>query len=640
MLKDRGITFRLILLCCASSAFIFLIIFGYTYRFSRDTIEKDTRERAESLARNAVYRIEIILNAVENVPEGMASVLENCSLSREEMLRMLRAAVVDNPEIYGAILAFEPEPLGRKNRFFAPYFCKRNDGIHATDPYAPPHYDWDWYQSPKRLRQPVWTEPYFDTGFGNVIMSTYSVPLYRTVRGEKRFRGVVTADISLEQLSDIVSSIRILRSGFGFLVSRQGTFVTHPDRNLIMRRTIHDMARERRDPKLLQVAGRMLAGESGFAPFPLTIAGKRSWLYHTPIPSSKWSLAVVFPEEELAEDIARLNHVVILLGFAGLLLLSLAVTLIARSITRPLKAMAEATGAIAAGNLDVELPRVNSRDEVGRLTASFSSMQVSLKDHIRRVAEAAAERERIAGELAIAREIQMNILPGSLPLLPPSRRWNLHALLEPAREVGGDFYDYFPLDDDRLCFVIADVSGKGVPAALFMAMSMTLLKATALGGLPPREILARVNGELSRDNEVNMFVTVFCGILDTSTGEVVYANAGHNPPLVLRGGGETMFLKKVNGPALGILEGAVYRDESLRLDAGDSIFLYTDGVTEAMNPAEELFGDERLLATLESLAGRPPAETAAAVMEKVGEFTAGAPPSDDLTIMVLHYKGA
>jgi phosphoserine phosphatase RsbU/P len=638
ILKNRGIAFKLILLCCASSAFIFLVIFGYTYRFSRNTIEKDTRERAENLARNAVYRIETILNAVENVPEGMASVLENCSLSKEEMLRMLRASVADNPEIYGAILSFEPHVLDRKTRYFAPYFYRHDGGILATDPLSRPHFEWDWYQTPKRLNKPLWTEPYFDTGFGKIIMSTYSVPFYRTVRGEKRFRGVVTADISLEQLSDIVSSIRILRSGFGMLISKNGTFVTHPDKNLIMKETLVGLALKRKDPRLREIGGKMLAGQSGFAPFPILAAGKSSWIYYAPIPSSNWSLAVVFPEEELAEDIIALNRIVIVLGFAGLALLFLAVILIARSITGPLRAIAAATEAMAAGNLDIELPAATSRDEVGKLTESFRSMNVSLKDHIRQVAEAAAERERITSELNIARDIQMNILPTGYPPLPPRDRYDLRALIEPAKEVGGDFYDFFSLDGDRLCFVVADVSGKGVPAALFMAVSMTLLKATARRGLPPEEILARVNDELSHDNQVNMFVTVFCGILDTVTGEVVYANAGHNHPLLMGKSGEARYLKTINGLALGVMEDAPYRREELRLEPGDSLFLYTDGVTEAMNTAEELFGDDRLRRELEALAGKDPDAVTAVIMGRVKEYAAGAPQSDDITIMVVQYK--
>jgi sigma-B regulation protein RsbU (phosphoserine phosphatase) len=638
MLKNRGIAFKLILLCCASSTFIFLVIFGYTYRFSRNTIEKDTRERAETLARNAVYHIESILNGVENVPEGMASVLENCSLSREEMLRMLRASVTDNPEIYGAMLAFEPYDLNRKTRFFAPYFYKHDGKILATDPNSRAHFEWDWYQAPKRLHKPVWTEPYFDTGFGKIIMSTYSVPVYRIVRGKKMFRGVVTADISLEQLSDIVSSIRILQTGFGILISKNGTFITHPDKNLIMKETIYSLAKKRADPRLREIGESMLAGRSGFAPFPILAAGKPSWVYYAPIPSSKWSLAVVFPEDELAVDIIALQRMVILLGSAGLALLFLAVILIARSITRPLTAMAAATGAIASGNLDVELPEVRTRDEVGKLTESFLTMKTSLKDYIREVAESAAERQKITSELNIAREIQMNILPRTMPDLSGQAGYALHAHIEPAREIGGDFYDFFPLDGTRLCFVIADVSGKGVPAALFMAMSMTLLKATAREGFSPEKILSRVNDELSRDNDVNMFVTVFCGILDIATGEVAFANAGHNYPLVMKPDDVT-WLKTVNGPALGVLEGAAYRLESLTLGRGETLFLYTDGVTEAMNAGEELFGDERLLQCLRSFPGTSPREVTETVIETVRNFAAGAPQSDDITVMALEYTG-
>lgn len=356
MLKDRGIAFKLILLCCAGCALIFLVVFGYSYRFSRAIIEKDTRQRAEGLALNAVYRIETILNSVENVPEGIASVLENCSLNRAEMLRLLRASVADNPEIYGAILAFEPYGLDRRTRTFAPYFFRHDGGIKATDPSSPAHVEWDWYQVPKRSNRPGWSEPYFDTGFGGTVMSTYSVPLYRTAKGRRSFRGVVTADILLERLSDIVASIRVLRTGYGILLSKKGTVVTHPDKGLIMKGTVFDLARERNDPRLAELGRRMVAGGSGFAPFPVLAAGKTSWVYYAPVPSSGWSLAVIFPEEELAEDVVSLHRAVIFLGCAGILLLCLTVALIARSITGPLRDMAAAAGAIAAGNLDVELP--------------------------------------------------------------------------------------------------------------------------------------------------------------------------------------------------------------------------------------------------------------------------------------------
>ncbi len=302
--------------------------------------------------------------------------------------------------------------------------------------------------------------------------------------------------------------------------------------------------------------------------------------------------------------------------------------------------MAEATAEIAEGNLDIELPEVRAHDEVGKLTESFRVMKTSLKEHIRQVAESAAERERISSELNIARDIQMNILPRALPELSQRNGFDLHAHIDPAREVGGDFYDFFPLDDNRLCFVIADVSGKGIPAALFMAMSMTLLKATAREGLSPEKVLTRVNGELSRDNEVNMFVTVFCGVLDLLTGQVLFANAGHNHPLALKESGETIWLKTVNGPALGIMEGFEYRMESFSLDRGDTLFLYTDGVTEAMNPKDELFGNERLRDCLRTLTGKSPRGVNDTVIENVRRFAADAPQSDDITVMTIRYMGA
>ncbi len=264
MVKNRGIAFKLILLCCASSAFIFLVIFGYTYRFSRDTIEKDTKERAISLAQNAVNRIETILRSVENVPEGVASVLENCTLTRREMVSLLRASVRDNPEIYGAILAFEPFALDGKTRYFAPYFYRHDGAIKATDPDTRAHFEWSWYRNPKQSEHPEWSEPYFDSGFGKTVMATYSVPLYRTDKGIKQFRGVVTADISLDQLSEIVSSIKILETGFGVLISKNGTIVTHPNRNLIMKETIAGLAEKAGDKSLQDVGRRMMAGESGF----------------------------------------------------------------------------------------------------------------------------------------------------------------------------------------------------------------------------------------------------------------------------------------------------------------------------------------------------------------------------------------
>ncbi|MBA4393366.1 MAG: hypothetical protein C0407_07420 [Desulfobacca sp.] len=301
--------------------------------------------------------------------------------------------------------------------------------------------------------------------------------------------------------------------------------------------------------------------------------------------------------------------------------------------------MAKATEDIAKGNLDGVLPPVKSHDEVGKMTEGFKTMQKSLKEYIQKLTETTAAKERMESELSIAREIQMSILPKIFPPFPERSEFDLYALIEPAREVGGDFYDFFLIDPTHLCFVIADVSGKGVPASLFMAVTKTLIKATAKAEITPADILTQVNTELASGNDAAMFVTIFCGILNTRTGEILYANAGHNPPLLIDKEGKVSYLQISGGLVLGVMEEICYQVESLHLQTGESLFMYTDGVTEAMNIKEELFSEERLQKDLTLAADRPIKEMINTLMQRINDFSGEALQSDDITMMVLQYKG-
>lgn len=362
-------------------------------------------------------------------------------------------------------------------------------------------------------------------------------------------------------------------------------------------------------------------------------------MYYTPIPSNGWSLAVLFPVQELMADIDRLNQTMIILVLAGLSLLSLAVIFISRTITRPLRVMAKATEAIAKGDLDSELSNIQSGDEVGKMAQAFVTMQHSLKEYIRKLTVTTAAKERIESELSIAREIQMSILPKNFPPFPDQPEFDLYAVIEPAREVGGDFYDFFKIDRNHLCFVMADVSGKGVPASLFMAVTKTLVKATAKEGITPAEILTQVNNDLAEGNEASMFVTLFCGILNIETGEILFANAGHNPPLLITKQGQVSYLEGASGLVLGAMEGITYQGDRLQLESGESLFLYTDGVTEAMDLGENLFSEERLQQELSRLTQKPIQEILETLLERVKAFSREAPQSDDITMMVLQYRG-
>ena len=284
------------------------------------------------------------------------------------------------------------------------------------------------------------------------------------------------------------------------------------------------------------------------------------------------------------------------------------------------------------------------KDDVVSLFTQDSKVAVDLMylscerftENIKREVEA---KERIKSELRIARDIQMNMLPRKFPPFPGRKEFDIFAKMTAAKEVGGDLYDFFFVDDNRLCFLIGDVSGKGVPAALFMAISKALLKTEAMHGLSADEVLTRVNNVLAPDNDACMFVTVFCVIVDLETGNVEFSNGGHNPPLVSKGGGDFEYISIPKGFVVGAMEDMKFKKGTFSLNAGDSIFLYTDGVTEAMNPESELFSEERLKNSLAKLKDRSIEEIVKGVRTDIKNFVREAPQSDDITILAFKYKG-
>ncbi|MBW1842327.1 MAG: PP2C family protein-serine/threonine phosphatase, partial [Deltaproteobacteria bacterium] len=276
------------------------------------------------------------------------------------------------------------------------------------------------------------------------------------------------------------------------------------------------------------------------------------------------------------------------------ILFSLVVAMaLSRTITKPIKMLIKGAAEVARGNLDTII-EINTEDEFGDLARDFNHMNVSLKKIMAELEETCAERERIESELNIAREIQMDILPRTFPPFPDRPEFDIYATIKTAKEVGGDLYDFFFMDDEHLCFIIGDVSGKGIPASLFMAITRTLIKSKTTKGLKPETVLKRVNEDLSMDNVSCMFVTLFLGIINSRTGELEYCNGGHDPPYILRSNGDLELLKTVSNIALGVMEDFSYQSGKISLRKGDTILLYTDGVTESMDKDENFFEDKRL----------------------------------------------
>ena len=642
MKGNRSIAVRLILVITLWSALIFIAALGYNYYHSRAVLERELESNARNLALSLANRVETELVSVSRVVEEMSVAIETGNYHEKRQLNsLLFQTLASNQNILGCTAAFEPYAFNRSSYGFASYFYRekgRISGKELQQTYSNlPYFFWDWYQIPRELGHEEWSEPYFDEGGANQLLTTCSVPFYEKRDGKRRIRGIVTADITLNSLMELISSVRILRTGYAALFSRQGMVLAHPLKNAVLNETFFSLAESRRDFWLRTIGKQMISGKSGFVNCT-NLLGKRSWLYYAPIRSTGWSLAVVFPEDELMENVWNLTVVMAFIGFSGIALLSLTVFLIARSITRPLTTLAATSRTIADGNFDLELPKVKIFDEVGVLTSSFQSMITSLKEYIRNLTETTAAKERIQSELKLAKDIQASLLPRIFPPFPERPEFDIYALMHPAKEVGGDFYDFFFIDDNHLCFLVADVADKGVPAALYMMVAKTLLKSEGQRLGEPGKILYHVNNILAEDNESSMFATVFCGILDTATGEVRFSNAGHNPPILIRSG-EVSFMGSTPGMVLGPIKNAPFTTGSIMLNPGDSLLLYTDGVTEAIDRKCDFFSEKRLLSFVRQVTFSDSQTMVLAVREELLRFSQGVEQSDDITLLSVIYRG-
>lgn len=282
---------------------------------------------------------------------------------------------------------------------------------------------------------------------------------------------------------------------------------------------------------------------------------------------------------------------------------------------------------------------IHTGDEIEELSEAIKTMEMEINDYIDHLTEVTAEKERMGAELNIATQIQASMLPCIFPAFPDRNEFDIYASMDPAKEVGGDFYDFFLIDEDHIALVMADVSGKGVPAALFMVIAKTLLKNTAQSGISPKEVLSQVNTQLCENNEAEMFVTVWLGIMQISTGHMVCANAGHEYPAIRRVGGQYELLHDKHGFVLAGMEGSRYREYEITLEKGDSLFVYTDGVPEATNAENELFGTDRMLEALNQNPDAASEEVIREVQKAMEVFVKQAPQFDDITMLSMIYKG-
>jgi phosphoserine phosphatase RsbU/P len=640
-LKNRSLGFKLALYICSFVEVLCFVVFLYSYFYSKHIIGDRIETSANLQVRNFVGTIDGLVRRVEKVPNTLSLILSSEDFNDDRVISMLDTVLAKNREIYGIAIAYEPYAYNKKEFYHSPYVYREKKELKTiylgNENYT--YHVSDWYQIPIKQDKGYWSEPYIDEGGGGILMATYSIPFYHVVNGKRVARGTVTADISLEGLVKVLNNTYISTTGYCFVISRTGTIVSHPNKSLIMHESLFSLADERNYKEMRIMGQNMINGMQGKATFSYKNlqTGKLSWIYYAPIKSSGWSVGVLYPIDELFSDIDRLSRFIVSVIFFSGLLLIIIIVLISQSMIKPLTTLANATKLIAEGDFHVHIDPLDRNDEVGKLNNSFIAMQTSLHYHIENLKKTTADMEKIESEMRIAHDIQMSIIPKLFPPFPDRTEIDLFANLTPVKAVGGDLYDYFFADDRHLVLAIGDVSGKGVPASLLMAMTRTLLRAKYSRGMNPNEIVRIVNEDLCKDNLQKMFVTFFIGILDVYSGEFEYCNAGHNPPYLIRKG-TTQQLEVFHGYPIGI-QSSPYKSASLILEAGDIISMYTDGITDAENKDSELFEEKHLEEVLLNNADLNAEGLTKAITAAVDKFAEGMEQFDDMTLLTLRYLG-
>lgn len=631
---SRSFATRLSVYVLSFILIVFAVIMGLFYKYSHEKVTNFAIERTHGLLSNITTEITSQLKSVETTINQSVWVLEKNINQPDSLHHVITSIIKNNPLIVGSGIAFVPDYYKEKGKYFMPYVSFRNNKI-AYQVLGSQNYDYpcmDWYLIPKMLKQDHWSEPYYDDGGGNIIMSTYSKPLYNN-RGE--LYAIFIASISLSQFTDNISLMKPYSTSYTYLLSRNGSFLTHENRSKILNETVFTEAFSTENQTQERIGREMLAGKTGTVRFDNL--GTDSYAFYTAIPEIGWSVCTVCPSKIILQELDSTSRNIIYTFSAGILVLFLIVYSIIHRLVRPLKRFSESAREIATGRFDVTLPQVHSKDEIRDLHDSLAYMQKSLSTYVNELKETTASKERIESELSIARDIQMGMLPKIFPPYPDRNDVDLHAILKPAKEVGGDLYDFY-MDGNRLYFLIGDVSGKGVPASLFMAITRSLFRTLSHQVLSPAKIVTEMNNSISDNNESNMFVTLIVGILDLETGVMKLCNAGHNPPILIHPDKHVSFLEFPTQIFVGVIEDFTYTDAEITLEKGSKLFLYTDGITEAENTEKELYGDDKLLEVLSANTSSNVRTTVDVVVSSIANHVKEAEASDDLTILLIQYE--
>ena len=633
----RKLSVRVSLWVVFFAAVIFNIALGFLFFQAREAVRQEAVSRATQILDKTSLRVDSILNRVEVASNMTRWLVERHPDKADSMFVYSRGMLQNNPDFYNCSIAFEPYYFRDKGRYFSAYTKHVGDSLRTMQGGSD-HYQYffvDWYLMPQLLEKPCWTEPYMDLDVptnSSEMVTSYCQSL-KNKQGQ--VIGVINTSLSISWLSQTISAVKPYPNSYSIMIGRGGTYFVHPDTTKITRQTIFTQTLEQPDTALAALGYAMQRGEEGMK--EMSLSGEDCLVFYKPLGQTGCSMAIVCPESDIFSGFDRLRHTIMAIITIGLLMmLYFFIRIITREL-KPLRRLAKEAETIASGQFDAELPDFQRVDEIGQLSHSFGNMQQSLVKYIEELKSTTTQKASIERDLKVASDIQMGMLPEKFPSRDDRDDVQLYASLTPAKQVGGDLFDFY-FRDEKLFFCIGDVSGKGIPASLFMALTRSAFRTVSAHESMPGRIVTTMNKTIADMNKQFMFVTLFVGVLDLPTGRLHYCNAGHDAPLLVGAG--VGRLPCIPNVPVGFFPAWNYVPQEAQIFTGTTIFLFTDGLTEAMDADQNQFQMERVndvASQALSNQQQEPRQLIARMTEAVHKFVGDAEQSDDLTMMAIQY---
>lgn len=633
MKLDQSFSARLSLYILLATSILCIGGLAYAEFFFVKTLKKTVAKDTGEVLNLQIKDIEKILGEVENATENMVWVVKENVDNPDYMFNICQKTLECNPYINGVAIGFEPSYYPSKGKWFAPYAVITSEGkqvLYQCGNEAYDYFDQEWYSLPRSKKAKIWTDPYYSSAGLEYDLgqyhTTFSVPLSDE---DGNIFAVIQSDVSLQDITDKLSSLKGYENSYTMLLGRTGSFISHPDSSVMSLATIFEFANEIGRDDITTLGLDMVSGKSGAT----TIKGRngKNYVAYGSL-SNGWSMAIVCPYASVYDDIERTNALLFSVIIFELILLFLVIRKIVSRTTKPITEFVYSALTIGKGNFNARLPEIKTHDELRRLHDSLEYMLLSFNEYIKQLKLSTSSNERYESELNIANKIQKQMLPYAFQ---KSGKFDIYAKLTPAKEVGGDLYDFL-VRDNYLYIAIGDVSGKGVPAALYMAITRYAFNFIACLGFGVDDVMKRVNKSFCEGNSLMMFVTMFIAKINLDTYEMEICNAGHNPIVVKSPDGNARFLHSRANLAIGLVDEFEFKKEVIQLEKGTRLLLYTDGVTEAEDIDKNQYGEDRLLEFVRNIPENDSSEDVIDnLFASVKAFTGENEQNDDITVLTV-----